>query len=149
VTGAEIAAIVARLASTPFSPRPRRMPPELVGASYLGVRLAEREPALTVHLAQRVLLNAQWAHGTTGDEYLADLRQAVAQEGARLVVYEERGGALAGALAANQIPVERRGVNTRDWVYVAYSADRGTIISGYQASGEHTVRLGENPRWLK
>jgi hypothetical protein len=137
------------MAAAPFDPRPRRTPPELVGITYLGTRLTDREPALMVHLAQRVLLNAQWAPGTTGDEYLQDLRLAIAQEDARVVVYEERGGALVGLLAANLIPVERRGVNTREWVFVVYSADRGTIISGYQASGEHTIRLGASPRWLR
>jgi hypothetical protein len=56
---------------------------------------------------------------------------------------------MAGALAPNNVPPARLGTAASPWLYVVYSADRGTIVSGYQVGGVETIRLPGDERWLK
>jgi hypothetical protein len=104
--------------------------------------------ALRLHLVERVLVDQQWAAGTSEAEYLADLRQAIRSPDARLVAYSARGGAIAATWGPNTLPAARRGPRPEDWLFVVYSADRGMLISGYQASGLATVRIPGSARWL-
>jgi hypothetical protein len=98
---------------------------------------------------KRVLVEEQWIEGTTAAKYLADLREAVRSPDARLVVYRRRGGPLAAVLAPNTVPVLRRGPKPQPFLYVVYSADRGIIVSGYQASGLAEINVPAGARWLK
>jgi hypothetical protein len=50
---------------------------------------------LDYHLAKRVVLDHQWAFGTTAAQYLADLTAAVRDPRAQLAVYQRRGGHIA------------------------------------------------------
>ncbi|HZS02749.1 MAG TPA: hypothetical protein VFE37_28815 [Chloroflexota bacterium] len=147
----EIAQIVARLAAAPFSPRLVSVAIELQGLVYQGRLIYAREPALFAHLVQRVIADRQWAVGTTEQQYLGTLRRAVRSASARLLMYERRGGILAAALARTRqaVPPRQRGARFLPWLYVVYSADRGTIISGYQASGLEELNIPGNARWLK
>lgn len=147
-TSAEIGQIIGRMATAPFDPRDRSVPSELRGATFRGRRLGGRGPSLSVHLAERILLNKQWANGTTEDEYAADLQRAVRDPRARLVVYARRGGHMAGILVPTNVPESRRGQDALPWLYVVYSADRGTIVSGYQASSRQALTIPEDARWL-
>ncbi|HLH23415.1 MAG TPA: hypothetical protein VK066_12910 [Chloroflexota bacterium] len=145
----EVVAIVGRIAAAPFDPRPRAVPPALRGALLGGRPLGPREPSILVHLAQRALGDAQWTDDTTVEQYLDDLRQAASDARARLALYRARGGCVAGIFAPNQVPTARQGEGALPWLYVVYSADRGTIVSGYQVSSEQTIRLPGDERWLK
>lgn len=145
----EIERIRERMATAPFDPRPRPVPTVLRGQVVAGRRLEALAPSLIVHLAQRVLLDAQWGEETTPEAYLEELRRAVRSEQARLVIYEARGGNVAAAFADNEVPEERLGANAEPFIWVVYSADRGMLITGYQVSGLETVRLGEKVRWLR
>ena len=97
---------------------------------------------------QRVIGDDQWAVGTTEAEYLADLRRAVRTAGSRLVTYSARGGALAASFGPNTVPASRRGASAEPWLFVVYSADRGILISGYQASSLQAVRIPGDALWL-
>jgi hypothetical protein len=125
------------------------MPSEVRGTTYLGQQLGERGDALLVHLVRRVLVDRQWVEGTDEATYLTDLRAMVRDPAARLVVYQRQGGHIAGVFDPNRLPPERRGSNALAWLYVVYSADRGTIVSGYQASGLGEIDIPEGARWLK
>jgi hypothetical protein len=147
-TNDEVEQIVERMASAPFEPRDISVPSELRGKRYLGNQLGARAPVLLVHPMQRVMLDRQWADGTTEDEYLEDLRRAVRAPAAHVVVYERRGGHVAAVLAPNTIPANRRGLDALPWIYVVHSADRGTMISGYQATSLQAISIPEDARWL-
>jgi hypothetical protein len=47
------------------------------------------------------------------------------------------------------IPEERRGVNARPAMPVAFSADRGVVVSGYQFPDRSTVAIPGDATWLK
>jgi hypothetical protein len=126
-----------------------RVPVALRGMSYRGRPLGRRAGSLAVHLLTRVLLDQQWADVTTEADYLDDLRRAVRDAAARLAAYERRGGPMAASLAPNTVPPIRRGVKSLPWLFVVYSADRGSIISAYQVSGLEEVRISGDIRWLK
>ena len=147
----EITRIIERMAMAPFEPRVRSVSPEDQGIAYQGHILGERESSLSYHLVKRVIADEQWAHGTTADEYVADLRRAVRAPSAHLTVYSERGGALAAALAptAEVVQVQRQGPRALTNVAVIYSADRGIIVTGYQFSTLDRIRIPEGARWLK
>ncbi len=147
-TPRELRDIVARIGSAPFSLQTSSMPEEARGITYLGQRLETRASSLLVHLVRRVLVDGQWAEGTDEHEYVSDLRSAVGDSSARIVVYERQGGSIAGILAPNAVPAERRGPRALPWIYVVYSADRGTIVSGYQASGLQEIDIPASAVWL-
>jgi hypothetical protein len=146
----EIAEIVNRIATAPFDPQPD-VPVLRIhrGLVYQGQQLGARASSLTYHLIKRVVDDCQWVFGTSAAEYLADLREAVVSPDARLVVYNRRGGSLAAILAQNRIPLARRGDGALPLILVVFSADRGTIITGYQASSATETNIPEDGLWLK
>lgn len=150
-TAAEVQQIIERLATAPFNPRQRRVRGEERGASYQGYTLGPREDALRYHLIKRVVIEKQWAEGTTEEQYLADLRRAASWVAARLVVFERRGGFLAATITPTDLVISaaRRGPRSLPAVLVIYAADRGIIVSGYQFSSLETVRIPEEARWLR
>lgn len=150
-TPEEVERIIERMATVPFNPRQRRVRGEERGASYQGYTLGAREEALRYHLIKRVVIEKQWAEGTTEEQYLADLRRAVSSSAARLVVFERRGGFLAATITPTDlvIPVARHGSRSLPVMLVIYAADRGIIVSGYQFSSLETVRIPEEARWLR
>lgn len=149
VTEEEADSVVERMASAPFMGR-IRVPKDERGLSYLGRTLGPREESLTVHLMRRVN-QGQWAVGTTEEEYLEDLRSGLRDPVGRLVLYRMRGGNIAAILSNNPVPPSRRGPQARDMVhlFVVYSADRGRIVTGHQASSLQTVDVSEDPLWIR
>jgi hypothetical protein len=107
-------------------------------------------PAAREHLVRR-LVERQWAVGTNEPEYLEDLRRAVADVAANVAIYRRRGGVLAAVLTLSDrvLPPHRRGVNWLPMIFVVYSADRGILLSGYQATSVATIALPEDIRWLR
>jgi hypothetical protein len=106
-------------------------------------------PACTGHLAKRIR-DKQWIEETTEQDYLDDLRQAVRDDDAHLVVYRRRGGNLAAVLTETTRIIEghRLGANWDPLFFVVYSADPGIILSGYQANSLNPIALPEDVRWL-
>lgn len=146
----EIDRIVDRIATAPFDPEPAapvRMKHR--GLTYQGHTLGARASALSYHLFKRVVDEDQWAFGTTSAEYLADLRETARMPNARVVVYERRGGGMAVVLGPNHLAPHKLGPAALPWIVVVFSADRGTMISGYQASSVAEVNIPEDGLWLK
>ena len=145
----EIAAIVARMASAPFDTRILPVGRKFRGLEYAGRPLGNHAQALFLHLTMRVVYDAQWRDGTTEQEYIGDLRAAIQDSSAHLLVYQRRGGPIAAILTTNDIPPERRGPESLPLLYVVYSADRSTIVSGYQASTIDAISIPGEARWLR
>ncbi len=146
-TGEEAGRILQRIAGAPFMGEVR-VPPRHRSLRYGDREVRVKEDSLFYHLAKRVD-EGQWAEGTTDDEYLEDLRSAAQDPSARLVLYTLRGGNVAAVVSDNPVPEGRRGPDALDYLFVAYSADRATIITGYQVSGVETLTLSEDPLWLR
>lgn len=105
-------------------------------------------PTVGPHLARR-LRERQWAEGITEERYLDDLRRAIRAADARLALYMRRGGHIAAVVSdtARIIPALRRGASSRPLLFVVYSADRGIIVTGYQASDLGHIGLPEGVLW--
>jgi hypothetical protein len=145
----QIAAQIAeRVAQAPFN---TRVVPagDLGNTKYLGRTTKEQDNSDWVHLVKRVT-QKQWADGTTVAEYVADLRQA-ALAAKNVVLSNQRGGNIvAFSVATNDIiPPIRRGSDSLPYLVVIYLADRGIIISGYQASDLSEVRIPTDALWLR
>lgn len=147
----EIEQIVVRVSSAPFEPRLAHVPLKERDIAYQGYRLEARTPSLIYHLVKRVVLERQWAYGTTANQYLEDLRRAARARVARLAVYERRGGHLAITVIRTEIalPRLRRTRESLPELLVIYSADRGIIVSGYQVSSLDQTGVPRDVLWLK
>ena len=119
--------------------------------NYQGRVLGAREDSLFYHLVKRVLLDEQWAEGTTVDRFLADLRAAVRSTEARLVIYADWGGPVAATITPTSVivPATRRSRQSQPNLLVIYSADRGMLVSGYQSSTLGKTRIPQEALWLK
>lgn len=124
---------------------------DLRGRQYGGRTIQAKEPSLFRHLVKRVLGENQWPLGTSVGRYLEDLHRAVRAPSARLVLYEARGGHIAATLtpARDVLSPGELGIDALPLLLVVYSADRGTIINGYQASDLTLVRIPGDGRWLR
>lgn len=151
VTDEEIVQIIGRMAGASFDQGKRRVPTRYRGTRYRGRTLGSSAPSLTYHLTKRVVIEEQWAAGTTADQYVADLRQAVRSPSARLALYMRRSGAIAATVTPTDVvvPPERRGSQPQPQLLVLYSADRGIIISGYQFSILEQTGIPQEARWLR
>jgi hypothetical protein len=125
VTEQEIADIVSRLAGAPF-------------------------PQAAQHHAKR-LQEGQWSARVTVEQYVADLKTAVRHPTSRILVYKRRGGALAAALTetADAVAPDNLGPAPLPLLFVVFSAERGMIVTGYQASALATIGIPPDARWLK
>ena len=148
-TDNEIEQIINRIADVPFNPDMVGVPRKHQGLRYQGRVVRKHDDSLFVHLVQRVLLEDQWKDGTSVEEYLGDLRAAILDTRARLLIYHRRGGSIAGVFVTNSVPIARRGRKHEPYLYVVYSADRGIIISGYQVSGVEQISISGEPLWLR
>ena len=147
----EIERIVERMATAPFDPRLVRVARQHRGLTYQGQTLAARADSLAYHLIQRVVVESQWIYGTTAQQYVADLRQALGSQQARLVLFERRGGIVAATVTPTTVvvPPIRWGTDPKPHLLVVYSADRGILITGYQFSALDEVSIPQEARWLR
>jgi hypothetical protein len=139
------------MASAPFDPTVVGVRTRHRGLIYQGQQLGNREPSLLYHLVKRVVIEGQWAAGTTAADYLSDLRRAVAWPTSRLAVYfraREHFAATACA-TADIVPPERRGSDTLPLLLVVYSAEDSVIVTGYQFSSWEAVNMPEDALWLR
>lgn len=151
VVADEPARIVERMATASFSREIRRVPGKDRGFTYRGVTLANRADSLTYHLVKRVVIEEQWAPGTTTTRYVADLRHAVRAPSARLAVYATGDERIAVTVTptAQVVPSRRRGVRPERHVLVIHSATKGIIVTGYQVSSVSATSIPEGARWLR
>jgi hypothetical protein len=137
-TSDELEQIITHVAQAPFSSRLLKI------NRWLRKELEARElqvptqklPSVEIHLLKRIHLEQQWSPGTTVDQFIADLHQAVQHPDAQVWTYRWLGEAFAGFLAPSHV---RNVPNPEAFIFVAYSADYGAIRTGYQASGPNTV----------
>lgn len=150
-SSAEVRRILDHIASAPFSTGERRVPGRDRGLGYAGQTLGSRADSLTYHLIKRVVGEEQWVRGTTANEYIADLRRAAHSPDARLLVYFGRNEHFAAVIArtADAVPSSRLGPASEPNVLVVYSADSGTIATGYQFSDVMTLNFPAVMQWLK
>ena len=87
----EIDQIIGRIGTAPFSQQVVDVDPLDQGRTYLGRTLGSKEDSLSYHLFKRVLVQREWAAGTTPAQYVADLHSAAVHPLSRLVLYRLRG----------------------------------------------------------
>jgi hypothetical protein len=143
--------IVQRMATAPFNQHPTRVPLRDRGTVYGSIVLRRLADPLEVHLVKRVVVEEQWAFGTTMDEYLADLRSAILHDRASLLVYERTNDLVAATMTPTDdvVPASRRGVNSEPNMLVVYSARHGSVLSAYMFSTVERLDLPEAIRWLR
>jgi len=146
-TVTDLQRILAHIAQADFYQRSYKIS-KVVGQNYLGRTINAEEQGLFAHLIKRVLIEKQWAWGTTKQDYLDDLHRMVQQEGNQVGIGIQRKENNVIVFGGNGIPMERRGEEALGSMVVVYSADRGKIISGYQISSLRTVRIPEDVQWL-
>lgn len=142
-------AILNEISQARFYGGDARIPAHLLGLSFEGRPLGDREPSSRAHLARRVLDDEQWPAVTTEQQYLEDLRAALRHPDAQVIVYKRRGGYVASVLSPNEIPEGRLGKRPEDNVFVVYVADRSCIITGYQTACEQNLSIPEGALWLR
>lgn len=145
---AEIQDIVTRMATAPFGSATVKVPQRMHGRVIEGKVLGRRVSSLTYHVAKRVD-DGQWEAGLTAAHYMRDIRQAVRHSAAGLAVYRRRGGTIALSMSPNTIEDNRLGMKPQPYVVVVYSADRGILVTAYQASSLAKISMGVDVRWLR
>lgn len=150
VTTEHVGQMVERIATAPFGSDSTAVPNRLRGLTHRGRSLGEREDPLLVHYLQHVAHDRQWSEDTTVEQYLGHLRRAVRDISSRLVAYRRRGGAIAAVISQTSeiIPAGLRGPGSLPLLVVIYSAARGILLSGYQASTWNAISIPEDARWL-
>ena len=149
-TAAEIGEILDRMATAAFNPDLRAVPTRDRGHSYQGQTLGTRADSLTYHLIKRVVIEEQWAHGTTASDYVGHLH-AAARAAARLCAYSYGAGAIAATLSPTSqvVPAARLGPRLQALVLVIYSANLGRLVTGYQVSSVQATSIPTGALWLR
>jgi hypothetical protein len=150
-SSADVDRIVERMATAPFNQRPTRVLSRDRGMSYGDIVLGRVDDPLRMHLVKRVVEEAQWAFGTTAEEYLGDLKAAVLHAWVRVMVYERGGDLIAATISptGDVVSANRRGVNWKPNLLVVYSALHGSVLTGYMFSTIDKLNLPERIRWLR
>lgn len=133
----EVAAIIAHVAQVPFAAYLSPVPGSL--RNFLaahGIQVPTRLPSVERHLLKRIYDEQQWPIGTTVDDYLNDLHQAVHHQDVGLWTYRYYGRPYAGFMAPSHVRAVPRPLA---FIYVAYDPQFSTITTGYQASGYGTI----------
>ncbi|MBI4318674.1 MAG: hypothetical protein HY675_09305 [Chloroflexi bacterium] len=148
-TEQEIRRILDHVAQAPFSSRLVAVDHAVRGRLFQGRTLGDREPSIIAHLAKRALVEHDWAEDVTPKEYVDHLRAVTNDPALRKAVYVRRDKRLfMGLLAPNKIPVALLGRNQSAFLWIVYSADYGTIVTGYQVRGIEEITLPKDVRWL-
>ena len=147
----DVAAIVERIATAPFSRRLVRVPVRVRGLTYGDIVVERLTDALNYHLVKRVRIDFQWAEGTTAAQLLRDLRAAAQSPQASLLVYARSGDICAATMTPTRrvVPLHRLGPESLPNLLVVYSALQGTLVTGHMFSTIERVNLPEAIRWLR
>lgn len=140
-TTQELAQLVTHVAQAPFSTRLIKVNPRFSQAlATSGIQLAEPYlSSIALHLLKRVYIEQQWPVGTTTTQYLADLQQAVQHPACAIYTYRWQGESFVSFLAPSQQPSNASVRNPQHFIFVAYSADYGTIKTGFQVSSAASI----------
>jgi len=150
-TEEEIRQIADRIASAPFSTESQRVPVLERGFTYRGVQFGTLEDSLTLHFVHHVIMEAQWAEGTTVEAYVRSLHRAAHAPQARIALYRQWGERdIAAIIVPTQDVLDPReaGRGSLPNLLVVYRADRGMLVSGYQFSTIDMVRIPRTALWL-
>lgn len=137
-TEVEIQIIITHVGQSTFATYPVKL------TRWLRQELANRglqvssikRPSVEIHLLKRIYFDRQWSAGTTIEQFKADLHQAIQHPAVQIWTYRRLGEYYAGFLAPSHV---LGAPELKPFIFVAYSADYGTITTGFQASGAHTV----------
>jgi hypothetical protein len=136
-TDDELAQIAAHVAQAPFASRLIRPPRWWRDAlAQCGIAVPVHVSAGEFHLFRRVYLDKQWPPSTTLEAYVQDLRQAIRHPEAEIWTYRYYGAPAIGFLAPSHIP---EAPTSTPFIFVAYSPQYGTLITGYQTAGVEKV----------
>jgi hypothetical protein len=140
-TDQELVQLVIHVAQAPFSTRLIKVNPRFLQALAIsGIQLPEPHlSSIELHLLKRVYIEQQWPVGTTTTQYLADLHQAVQHPTCAIYTYRWQGESFVGFLAPSQHGTNAHVRNPQPFIFVAYSADYGTIKTGFQASSAASI----------
>ncbi len=105
----EVAAIVRHIAAADFNRNGVTTEAQIRGRTYLGRTVQLWDDSLFVHLVRRVLVQRQWAEGTTQATYLSDLQSAVVHPDAQLRLGLIRELPTVQIVAPNAVVPARRG----------------------------------------
>jgi len=104
----ELATIIAHVAQAPFATYLSRVP---VGLRHLlgqrGIIVPGRLSSLQRHLFKRIYDEEQWLVGTTADQYIADLHQAILHADVQIWTYRYLGQPFVGFFGAVPRPGRR------------------------------------------
>ena len=100
----------------------------------------ERLSAGELHLLKRIRLDRQWPPDISVEQFVADLHQAVRHPDVQVWTYRWLGGSFAGFLAPSHVQDVS---SPEEFIFVAYSADHGTIKTGFQASSPEAIFTDE------
>jgi len=140
-TKEELARIVVHVAQAPFSSRPVRIPRRVrEKLAQAGCSLdASRLSSLELHLLERIYADEQWPPGTTAAQYLSDLHRAAQHPAAQIWTYRYRGDPFVAFLAPSHVTGGRW---PEPFLFVAYNARFGRIITGFQTKGAGEIFHG-------
>lgn len=141
----EVAQVLEHVRGARFETKPCKPDRALVGQAFLGVELRGKVPSDLVHVAKRVLKERQWPMGTTVEQYLADLHQAIAHPLAQLYTYYQgigpKGRACVGVFAPNHVTAPEAGTH----LWVVYSARSGRILTGFAVNALYELKMLMEP----
>ena len=131
--------MVAYVAQAPFSTRLLKVKQSFrQELAVLGIQVnASHLPSVEIHLLKRIHIEQQWPATTTVAHYVADLQQAVQAPSCQIYTYRRQSENFAGFLAPSH--VTQNVLYPQKFIFVTYSADYGTIKTGFQASDPVTI----------
>ncbi len=131
-TSQELAAIIAHVAQSPFATYLARVPTKLRRSlSQQAIAVPSKLPSLEIHLLKRIHHEQQWPIGTTAEQYIVDLHQAVSHPDVQIWTYRYFEQPFVGFLSPSHV---QNATRPETYIFVAYSPVHGTITTGYQAS---------------
>lgn len=144
---AELAAIITHVAQAPFATYLSRVPVELRNLlAQRGIIVPTRLSSIQRHLFKRMYDEEQWAVGTTADQYIADLHQAVVHPLVQIWTYSYLNQPFVGFLAPSHVQNTAR---PELYIFVAYSSVYKTLTTGYQASNAQRIFTAEYPNLVR
>lgn len=133
-TPSEITELRKYVASRPFNTTPQRIDQTLATVLLDVTSLPSKIPSLELHLYKRVFHDKQWSQSNQLTDYESDIQAAFLDGAGLLVFYSQLQGYVICALAPNNIPRSRLGVQARSRIYAVYSVKKDEIITGYQTN---------------
>lgn len=131
-TSDEVDTIIDHIAQAPFATYLSRVPGRIRRPlAQIGIPTAAKMASVEWHLLERVYLDEQWPVGTTVNQYVADLHQAVRHPNAQVWTYRYYGDPFVGCRALSHV---QQVPKPEAYLFVSYSPIFSSITTGYQSS---------------